>query len=429
MAAVQEEFGGISVRTLRPYSEVAKGYTSFQPDDVLFAKITPCMENGKVAVVPPLPHGVGFGSTEFHVIRPSMIAQSTWIAHFLSQKSVRRDAQRSMTGSAGQLRVPDTWLNEVKLPIAPPEEQRRIVAKIDELFSELDAGVAALERARANLKRYRASVLKAAVEGRLTASVKQITRVPLGDVIGEISQGWSPKCELQRAPNPDEWAIIKTTAVQPMKFVDIEAKPLPKHFTERPQHQVEVGDILMTRKGPRDRAGVACLVRQTRSRLMVCDTVYRFRPKTDVVSHEYLEIVLNSPMIVAELDRMKSGINDSGVSLTHHKLQSLMIPLLPLPIQSKVGRKVAEILDNMGHFEKLFEDLLLRATRLRQSILKQAFEGKLVPQDPNDESAHVLLERLRETREKTESVDGPARTRGSRKGVRATKTPAKKARP
>jgi type I restriction enzyme S subunit len=168
MACVTEEFGGIDVSTTRPLNEVIKGYTAFVEGDVLFAKITPCMENGKIAVVPPLSFGLGFGSTEFHVLRATEAVLPKWIAHFLSQTTSRRNAQRSMTGSAGQLRVPALWLSEQLFPIPPLPEQNRIVAKIEELFSDLDAGVAALERAKANLKRYRAAVLKAAVEGKLT---------------------------------------------------------------------------------------------------------------------------------------------------------------------------------------------------------------------------------------------------------------------
>ncbi len=89
---VREEFGGIDVSNTRPLTEVLKGYTAFQEGDVLFAKITPCMENGKLAVVPPLVHQWGFGSTEFHVLRATEIALPKWIAHFISQATLRRDA-------------------------------------------------------------------------------------------------------------------------------------------------------------------------------------------------------------------------------------------------------------------------------------------------------------------------------------------------
>ena len=168
MRAVTEEFGGIDVSDRRSFGEVKKGYTAFQAGDVLFAKITPCMENGKLALVPDLHDGVGFGSTEFHVIRACPGVTPRWLAHFLSQAEFRKFARRHMTGTAGQLRVARPWLAATTLPVAPPTEQTRIVDKLEELLSDLDAGVAELKAAQRKLAQYRQSLLKAAVDGRLT---------------------------------------------------------------------------------------------------------------------------------------------------------------------------------------------------------------------------------------------------------------------
>ena len=168
MRAVTEEFGGIDVSDRRSFGEVRKGYTAFQAGDVLFAKITPCMENGKLALVPDLHDGVGFGSTEFHVIRACPGVTPRWLAHFLSQAEFRKFARRHMTGTAGQLRVARPWLAATTLPVAPPTEQTRIVDKLEELLSDLNAGVAELKAAQRKLAQYRQSLLKAAVDGRLT---------------------------------------------------------------------------------------------------------------------------------------------------------------------------------------------------------------------------------------------------------------------
>ena len=169
MVAVREEFGGIDVSATRPLGAVIKGYTSFVEGDVLFAKITPCMENGKLAVVPPLPTHVGYGSTEFHVLRASEAVEARWVAHYLSQLEFRRAARQDMSGSAGQLRVQAGWLAGARVPVAPLNEQRRVVQELDELLSEIDAGVGELIAAQKKLKQYRQSLLKAAVEGALTA--------------------------------------------------------------------------------------------------------------------------------------------------------------------------------------------------------------------------------------------------------------------
>ena len=117
MAAVAEDYGGIDTSILRPYGEVKMGYTQFKDGDVLFAKITPCMENGKVAVVRGIAGEHGYGSTEFHVLRPFSGVEASWIASYISQKTFRSAARQNMTGSAGQLRVPKPWLAEQPVPL------------------------------------------------------------------------------------------------------------------------------------------------------------------------------------------------------------------------------------------------------------------------------------------------------------------------
>ena len=169
MAAVQEEFGGIDLADRRPLGEVIKGYTAFVEGDVLLAKITPCMENGKLALVPKLADHVGFGSTEFHVLRSGDALLAAWIARYVSQMAFRRAARQDMSGSAGQLRVQTPWLAAVTVPIAPLAEQQRILQRVDEALSEIDAGVLELEAAKRKLALYRQSLLKSALEGAMTA--------------------------------------------------------------------------------------------------------------------------------------------------------------------------------------------------------------------------------------------------------------------
>lgn len=169
MASVGAADGSIDVSTKRPYAEVKKGFTSFQSGDVLFAKITPCMENGKMAVVPDLENHYGFGSTEFHVIRPKAGIDPKYVYYFVSCSDFRREAGHNMTGAVGQKRVPTDFLKQSLIPLPPTsEDQKRIVAEIEKQFSRLDEAVASLKRIQANLKRYKAAVLKAAVEGKLT---------------------------------------------------------------------------------------------------------------------------------------------------------------------------------------------------------------------------------------------------------------------
>jgi type I restriction enzyme S subunit len=130
MAGVSE--GGFIVASdERDISEVSKGYTYFEKGDVLLAKITPCLENGKAAVVENIQHQIGFGSTEFIVLRPKEGVEARYVFYMIWNPLFRYEASRNMTGSAGQKRVPTEFVSRFKIPLPTLPEQRRIVAILD----------------------------------------------------------------------------------------------------------------------------------------------------------------------------------------------------------------------------------------------------------------------------------------------------------
>jgi type I restriction enzyme, S subunit len=135
MAAVDEVGGAIVAPEVRPYRSVAKGYTAFRDGDVLFAKITPCMENGKAAIADNLVGGLGFGSTEFHVLRPGPLLDRNFLFHMVRLPEFRRQAKAQFTGTAGQQRVPTTFLQNFTLSLPGLEEQRNIVDILDRAAS------------------------------------------------------------------------------------------------------------------------------------------------------------------------------------------------------------------------------------------------------------------------------------------------------
>jgi len=189
MSAVGAGTGIIQMEQSRFASEVKKGYTVFRSGDVLFAKITPCMENGKMAVAPPVINGYGFGSTEFHVLRPKSEIDAKYLYFFVSSQSFRKEAERHMTGAVGQRRVPTMYLKECEIPVPSVGQQKRIVAEIEKQFSRLDEGIDNLKRVQANLKRYKAAVLKAAVEGRLVEAEAEIARKRSPSPLGGEGRG------------------------------------------------------------------------------------------------------------------------------------------------------------------------------------------------------------------------------------------------
>lgn len=169
MRSVEAMTGMIDTSIVKPYGEVKKGFTHFQDGDVLFAKITPCMENGKVAVAKGLKNSLGFGSTEFHVIRPLATMPSNIFFFYLLQGNLRKDAQRNMTGTAGQLRVPAKYLSEVSFPLAPLNEQGKIVEEIERHYSIANQIENTLKQSLIQSDRLRQSILTRAFEGRLVS--------------------------------------------------------------------------------------------------------------------------------------------------------------------------------------------------------------------------------------------------------------------
>ena len=146
MPAVTEH-GEIDATAIKEYDEVKTGFTYFAENDVLFAKITPCMENGKGAVAKGLHNGIGFGSTEFHVLRPiSGKTDPYWIYTLTAFSQFRMDAASNMTGSAGQRRVPASFLENYRVSLPPIALQEQFAAFVEqtdksrfiELFGDCD---------------------------------------------------------------------------------------------------------------------------------------------------------------------------------------------------------------------------------------------------------------------------------------------------
>lgn len=267
---------------------------------------------------------------------------------------------------------------QLPIPIAPLEQQKRIVAKIEELFSHIDAGIEALNKAKQLLKQYRQSVLKAAVTGELLGyKFSEEMFKPIDFGLETLGQGWSPRCEKEPSPSEDTWGVIKTTAVQSLEYRQEENKRLPDSLEPRPKHEILVGDLLVTRAGPRVRVGICCLVKETRKKLMICDKVYRLRVKKGVILPEYLAIILNAPNVLIEVEKLKSGINDSGVNLTQNKFIQLQIPYPLIEDQKSLTQIVTDKVDSISRLDEDIEKQMLKAEKNKQSILASAFSGEL----------------------------------------------------
>ena len=338
------------------------------------------------------------------------------------------------------------------IPIPPLAEQHRIVAKIEELFTQLDAGVAALEKARVQLRRYRQAVLKAAVEGELTREWREAHRgelepasVLLERVLEERWAKWEaehpgkqykppapPDTEgLPKVPEGWAWASLRQLAdriqyghtesateepIGPkfLRITDIQdgrvnwdTVPYCKCSEEQyAKYRLVPGDIVFTRTGAT--TGKSYLISDCPDAVFASYLIRLQIGKQ--LDTKYVALFLTSPMYWSQIMTVKKGSAQPGVNATI--LATLRVPFPPLVEQRRIVAEVEQRLSVADEMEKAVEQSLKRAERLRQSILKRAFEGKLAPQDPSDEAASVLLERIKAEK---------ARREGERKGKRRSR--------
>ena len=133
MANISED-GIISTNEIKKLGDVKNNFTFFKENDVLFAKITPCMENGKGGIAKKLKNNIGFGTTEIHVLRPiENVTSSQWLYHLTKLSSFRKEAEIHMTGSAGQKRVPTTYLTNFKIKVPPIELQNKFAKRVEKI--------------------------------------------------------------------------------------------------------------------------------------------------------------------------------------------------------------------------------------------------------------------------------------------------------
>ena len=169
MAAVSDVTGCVEKIEVRKLQQISKGYTSFRSGDVLFAKITPCMENGKAAIVPELSNGIGYGSTEFFVLRPTCLLHSQLLHTFIRQKSFRDEAKGSMTGAVGQQRVPKRFLEQFPFPLPPIDEQQEIVAYLESNLAKIGQANSKVQSSLDRLRTMKEQLVTAALAGQLAS--------------------------------------------------------------------------------------------------------------------------------------------------------------------------------------------------------------------------------------------------------------------
>ena len=339
---------------------------------------------------------------------------------------------------------------DIPLPLPNSSEQRRIVAKLDELFSELDAGVAALERAQAKLKRYRASVLKAAVEGRLTEEWRRKNPPDetgaelLQRILVERRQLWEQeqlakfKAKGQRPPNnwqqkykeppgPDTSELPELPEGWCWATMDQFAETASGGTPSRMEPSYFGGSIPWVKSGELDdRLVVHCKetitergLRASSARIFpsgtLCVALYGATvgklgllgmdaATNQAVCGIFLPSYISTTYLfhyfrAIRPQLMRRGRGGAQPNISQQIIRATLVAVPPRTEQVVIASEVDRHLSLINQTSRTLTFGIERASRVRQSILKRAFEGRLVPQDPNDEPASLLLERIRVSRE------------------------------
>jgi type I restriction enzyme S subunit len=392
---------------------------------------------------------------------PEEYVDSRFMEYFLQTTHAQAEIDRMKTGGSDSgLNLTHDRFRQLAVPLAPSKEQMRIVEEIEKQFTRLDAAVAALKRLQANLKRYRASVLKAACEGRLVPTEAELARregrsrepasVFLQRILGQyrkrreteqlarrgalqlsLKAGWGPKGSASINPItkpglhlPEGWvqtniehvsclvqygSSAKTTeneegAVPVLRMGNLttdgtldlaELKYLPADHEEFPELLLTHGDLLFNRTNSAELVGKSAVYNGTPPSCSFASYLIRVKT-TSCCDPRYLALCLNSSYGRAWITSVASQqVGQANVNGT--KLKAFVFPLPPESEQKRILAEVDRRLSVVEEQETVLDKDLVRAGRLRQAILTQAFKGKLALQDPHDEPASILLERIRGT--------------------------------
>ncbi len=405
MPAVDAYSGKITAPKDRPFGAVRKGYTAFQEDDVIFAKITPCMENGKAAIARNLTNGLGFGSTEFHVLRSTRAVIPEYLYYYIRQESFRRNAEAEMTGSVGQRRVPVEFIKNSLLPLPPLAEQKRIVAKVEELLTRVNAARERLAKVREILKRFRQSVLSAACSGRLTADWRnqqsniQHASNLLSSMLAERHQA-QKTANVKRQNSSESLHFFQAT--QDIELPDLEELPdgwvwtfgahlftwssgkfLPKKRQVKGPYTIYGGNGVTGYHSEYlvnfptlviGRVGALCgNVYITPGKAWVTDNAIYATHVPRKLNLRYVYMVFTQANLNANAGGSGQPFVNQGV------LNEVPVPLPPLAEQDEIVRRVEALFKLADAIEKRFETAVQHAEKLTQAILAKAFRGDLVP--------------------------------------------------
>lgn len=354
----------LTPRSTRHLDEVIGSYTYFAEGDVLMAKITPCFENGKLGVARGLMNGVGFGSSEYIVLRPSRRLDAEYLYYFLSRQVFREEGARNMAGAVGHKRVTKEFVENYPIPMPSIGEQRRIVSTLDEAFEAIAAANANVERNLRSVRELFASALA-------TIFDNNWPRVRIEDVCRSITD-----CVNKTAPTVSEvtpFKMIRTTNVRngvvSLERVNYVTEDTYKIWTRRQVPQR--GDVILTREAPMGEVGML----DSDDNVFLGQRLVAYRAEPTKVEARFLLYALQSDLLQRQIRALASGS-----TVQHMRVPDSKNLQLPLPDLSR-QREVVETLDAVRlktcRLQECYEHKSAALVALGSSLMREAFSGQL----------------------------------------------------
>jgi type I restriction enzyme S subunit len=357
MAAVKEngQFENVETKIL---GEVSKGYTYFERGDIIFAKITPCFENGKATCLDNLPLEVGFGSTEFHVLRGNDGVDGRYLFHMIWNPTFRFLAARAMTGAAGQKRVPTPFVKDFQIPMPPLSEQKRIAAILDKADAICRKRQDAIVLADTFL---RSVFLK--MFGDPVANPMGWDEVYFGEVLsGKMSNGLSPS-----STGSYPGVVYTLSSITGVTFN--EAAKKEALFDKKPsQYYAQQHSFMICRgNGNKNLVGRGKFPIGDFKTTMVPDTIITAPVETSSIAPKFLEMFWANKYVRRQIEKASRTTN--GIhKINQGALNKTMILVPPIVMQNEyqeiahnVQSYIAKISSNVE--ETLFSSLQQRAFR------------------------------------------------------------------
>lgn len=365
MIDIDEKFGRFSNINRIKKEEIKSGFTKFSENAVLLAKITPCTQNNKTAIVTE-PNG-GYATTEVYPIHAGKNLEPFYLMHFLRSPSVRAILISSMTGATGRQRVPVNIVRNLEIPVPPLQEQKRIIKKLDAIFERIDKAIRLCEENIQHTEALMASVLSETFSANWESK-------PLSEISSIIS-GYAFKS----TDFSDNGAVrsIKITNVGVGEFVETDGDYLPKSFSIVYSNFTANEDdvaVALTRSFINDGLKV-CRVPKEYNGSLVNQRVAVLKPIKGVCNIDFIYHFLRSPFALDYVMEKSKSLNQPNLSIKD--LGALLIPTPDLETQKQIAEKISKLhVVNSALLSEL-NSKLNHLKALKSSLLDQAFKGVL----------------------------------------------------